>query len=156
MVRLHRYPSHHIIAKQLASLAWLKTGLGLHYMLATALAVEAAVLQNFFWHLKWTWRDRSIGATIGDNLNRLWKFHLGNGVVSLLVNLALMRLLVGSFGMNYLAANVLAIAAGGVANFFVSERLVFLASRSGRAWTPGAPAGISATSRAPGSTVRRS
>ncbi len=121
------------IGVQLAALALLKSGFGIHYMLATALAVEAAVLHNFFWHVKWTWRDRSRGATISDNLNRLWKFHLGNGVVSLLVNLALMRLLVGSFGMNYLAANILAIAAGGVANFLVSERLVFLAGRTGRA-----------------------
>jgi len=121
------------IGVQLAVLALLKTGFGLHYMWATALAVEAAVLHNFFWHLKWTWRDRSGGATIGDNLNRLWKFHLGNGVVSLLVNMVLMRFLVGSFGMNYLAANTLAIAAGGVVNFLVGERLVFLASRSGRA-----------------------
>ena len=117
------------IGVQLAALVLLKTGLSIHYMWATALAVEAAILHNFFWHLRWTWRDRSIGATFGDNLNRLWKFHLGNGAVSLLVNLALMRVLVGSFGMNYLAANILAIAAGGVANFLVSERLVFLARR---------------------------
>ncbi len=117
------------IGVQLAFLVLLKTGLGIHYMWATVLAVEAAILHNFFWHLNWTWRDRSAGSTIGDNLNRLWKFHLGNGAVSLVVNLALMRILVGSFGMNYLAANILAIAAGGMANFLVSERLVFLARR---------------------------
>lgn len=118
------------IGVQLGALAVLKSGFGLHYMWATTLAVEAAVLHNFFWHLKWTWRDRSTDATIGDNFNRLWKFHLGNGAVSLVVNLALMRILVGSFGMNYLAGNLLAIAAGGVANFLVSERLVFLSRRS--------------------------
>jgi putative flippase GtrA len=46
------------------------------------------------------------------------------------VNLALMRWLVGSFEMNYLVANILAIAAGGVANYLVSDRLVFLSRRA--------------------------
>ena len=121
------------IGVQLAVLALLKSGFGMHYMWATVLAVEAAVLHNFLWHVKWTWRDRSAGVTMRHQLDRLWKFHLGNGAVSLLVNLVLMRLLVGSFGMNYMLANILAIAAGGVANFFVSERLVFLSGRTGPA-----------------------
>jgi putative flippase GtrA len=33
----------------------LVSGLGLHYLTGTALAVEASVLHNFFWHLRWTW-----------------------------------------------------------------------------------------------------
>ncbi len=32
--------------------------LGPHYLVATALAVEMAVLHNFFWHRRWTWADR--------------------------------------------------------------------------------------------------
>ena len=31
---------------------------GLPYPLATALAVEAAILHNFLWHERWTWADR--------------------------------------------------------------------------------------------------
>ncbi|HSE97686.1 MAG TPA: GtrA family protein, partial [Blastocatellia bacterium] len=31
---------------------------GMHYLAATALAVEASVLNNFIWHRKWTWADR--------------------------------------------------------------------------------------------------
>jgi len=114
------------IGVQLAALALLKSGFGMNYMWATALAVEAAVLHNFCWHVKWTWRDRTQNAVSDSLLSQLWKFHLGNGAVSLLVNLVLMRLLVGSFGMNYLAANIAAIAAGGVASYLVSDRLVFL------------------------------
>ena len=34
------------------------TALGLHYLWATAFAVEAAVLHNFMWHQRFTWRDR--------------------------------------------------------------------------------------------------
>jgi putative flippase GtrA len=121
------------IGVQLLVLALLKSVFGLHYLWATALAVEAAVLHNFCWHVKWTWRDRTQDAGSASLLNNLWKFHLGNGTVSLLVNLVLMRLLVGSFGFDYLAANVAAIAAGGVANYLVSDRLVFLAGRPGSA-----------------------
>lgn len=35
---------------QLAVLAWLVRSLQMHYLPATAIAVEAAVLHNFFWH----------------------------------------------------------------------------------------------------------
>lgn len=118
------------IGVQLAVLALLKSGFGMHYIWATAVAVEAAVLHNFCWHVKWTWRDRTLHATPRSLLGQLWRFHIGNGVVSLLVNLVLMRLLVGSLGLNYLAANLIAVAAGGVANFLVGERLVFLARKT--------------------------
>lgn len=118
------------IGVQLAVLALLKSGFGMHYIWATAVAVEAAVLHNFCWHVKWTWRDRTLHATSRSLLGQLWRFHIGNGVVSLLVNLVLMRLLVGSLGLNYLAANLIAVAAGGVANFLVGERLVFLARKT--------------------------
>lgn len=118
------------IVVQLGTLALLKSGLGLHYLWATALAVEAAVLNNYFWHVKWTWRDRAGRLPVSEHAVRMLKFHLGNGAVSLVVNLALMRWLAGSLGMNYLAANVLAIAAGGIANFLISDRLVFLSRKA--------------------------
>jgi putative flippase GtrA len=34
----------------------------LHYLTATALAVEGAILHNFIWHWRWTWRDRPAGT----------------------------------------------------------------------------------------------
>src|SRR5436190_21825889 len=33
---------------------------GLPYLLATALAVEGAILHNFVWHERWTWADRVV------------------------------------------------------------------------------------------------
>jgi len=110
------------IAVQLAALAALRGGLHLHYLAATALAVELAVLHNFVWHEQWTWRDRS-GPGIG---GRLVRFQLGNGAVSLAVNLGFMRLLVGQLHIEYLPANLLAIAAGAGANFAISNWLVFV------------------------------
>ena len=29
----------------------------LHYLVATALAVEGTIVHNFVWHSQWTWRD---------------------------------------------------------------------------------------------------
>ncbi len=79
---------------QLAVLALL-TRLGLHYLIATAIAVETAVLHNYFWHLRWTWLDRPPASRWG----ALLRFNLANGVVSLLSNLVLMRVLTGWLGM---------------------------------------------------------
>ena len=110
------------ILVQLAALAIFKGALRIPYLLATALAVETAVLHNFVWHELWTWRDRR-GA--GGALWRLLRFNLSNGAISILVNVALMRLLVGQFHMQYLIANLIAIAAGSLANFLASEFFVF-------------------------------
>jgi putative flippase GtrA len=109
------------IAVQLAALALLKSGLHVNYLLATAAAVELALLHNFVWHERWTWRDRGAGGRVG----RLVRFHLANGLVSIAVNLVLMRILVGRMHWPYLAANVAAIAAGSVVNFFLGDLLVF-------------------------------
>lgn len=111
------------IVVQLAALAGFKSGLGIHYLWATALAVEVAVLHNFYWHARWTWADRP--ASLRETLARLVRFNLSNGLLSLVSNVLLMRLLVGSLGLPYLAANLIAIAATSVANFLLSEFLVF-------------------------------
>ena len=114
------------VAVQLAALAVLKSGLHVNYLLATAVAVELALLHNFVWHERWTWRDRGAAGRAG----RLVRFHLGNGLLSIAVNLLLMRILVGRLHWPYLAANVAAIAAGSVINFFLGDRLVFRRERA--------------------------
>src|SRR5271169_2877539 len=109
---------------QLAALRVLHGSLGMNYLVATALAVEIAVLHNFIWHERYTWRDRTRQAA-GGILHRLLGFNLTTGMLSILGNLAIMRLLVGRLGMNYLAANVLTILACSLANFAASHWLVF-------------------------------
>jgi putative flippase GtrA len=109
-------------AVQLAVLALLVQA-RVHYLVATAAAVEAAVLHNFFWHERWTWRDRpAAGRT---RLARLWRFHALNGVVSLLGNVALMRLFVGALQMPPLPANLLAVLICSSVNFLGADRAVF-------------------------------
>lgn len=47
---------------QLAVLATLTSVAGWPYLIATCVAVEAAVLHNFAWHEGWTWADRRDGG----------------------------------------------------------------------------------------------
>lgn len=112
------------IGVQLGVLALLRGGLGMDYLLATALAVEAAVVHNFIWHERFTWADRG-SLTLAQSLGRLLRFNLTTGAVSIAGNLVLMRLLVGGAGLPFLPANLLSIAGCSLANFLLSDRVVF-------------------------------
>lgn len=109
------------IAVQLAALAGLKQWVDLPVLAATAIAVEIAVLHNFYWHERWTWGTAGtpgLGA-------RLLRFHAANGLASIASNLVWMRLLTGALGLHYLVANGISIAATALINFALSERFVF-------------------------------
>jgi putative flippase GtrA len=110
------------IGVQLVALALMKDVLHVQYLWATALAVELAVLHNFVWHEHWTWKGRGERK---DVLVRLLRFNLTTGAMSILSNLLCMRLLVGQLHMQYLVANLLAIAVTSIANFLLSDRFVF-------------------------------
>jgi putative flippase GtrA len=112
------------IAVQFVALLLLKGVFHFHYLAATAIAVEAAVVHNFVWHEQFTWYDR-VQASWRRSLPRFARFNLTTGAVSILGNLALMKVMVGYGGMNYLLANALAIALCSLANFLVSEEWVF-------------------------------
>lgn len=112
------------IAVQLITLTALKTGLHLDYGVATALAVEAAVLHNFFWHERYTWSDR-FSCSLKQSLARLAKFNLTTGAFSILGNVLLMKLLVDAAHFHYLIANLLTIACCSLVNFLASDRFVF-------------------------------
>ena len=111
------------IGVQLSAL-WLLTASGAGYLLATALAVESAVLHNFVWHERFTWVDRRNGCRL-QSVVRLLRFNFSTGAVSIVGNLLLMRLLVGQVHLRPMLANMIAIAACSVLNFIVSDRWVF-------------------------------
>jgi putative flippase GtrA len=108
---------------QLASLAILTTAFGWPYEPATAVAVEVAVLHNFWWHERWTWRDRteSRAGVIG----RLLRFQLTTGISSLAGNLVLMAVCVELLGLTAVAANTVSVALMSAVNFLVADRWVF-------------------------------
>jgi putative flippase GtrA len=109
---------------QLGLLTLLIRVAGLHYLAAAAIAVEAAVLHNFAWHQRWTWADRP-AASVAEMARRLLRFHLLNGSVSLVGNLAIVAVLTGTFGISPIVASVAAIVACSTVNFAASNALVF-------------------------------
>src|SRR5688572_17102940 len=109
---------------QLAIVGLLVRAAGVHYLWATAIGIEAAVLHNFCWHERWTWGDRRTGTHTGPAV-RLLRFHAANACISLVGSLVLTRLLTGSLGVDPIAANIVSILACGAINFGASEWLVF-------------------------------
>ena len=107
---------------QVAALTIFTSLSSLHYLAATALAVELPVLHNFMWHERWTWKDRAAGNT---RPNRLLRFHLSNGLVSIVSNLVLMRWLTGSLHLAIAPANVISILITSCANFALGELFVY-------------------------------
>ena len=112
------------IGVQLIALTFLASGLKFNYLVSTFLAVETAVLHNFVWHERWTWAERT-RRTASGVIGRLIRFHLTNGLISIGGNLLLMWVFVSRLHMHYFAANLIAIGACSVVNFFASDRLVF-------------------------------
>jgi putative flippase GtrA len=87
-------------------------------------------LHNFMWHLHYTWRDRRDGAT---RLRQFARFHLSNGLVSMLGNLTLMRLLVHKARLPLLVSNVIAILCCSVANFCLGNNWAFAGAHKAEA-----------------------
>lgn len=117
---------------QLFALFLLKRLAGLDYRLATACAVEFAVLHNFFWHEHFTWAD-VVAHSRGGVWGRLLRFHVANGFISLLGNVAITWALVRWTGMPYLLANAASVAICSLLNFIVGDRVVFRQWESDRA-----------------------
>ncbi len=106
---------------QTAALALLRRLCGLHYLLASAGALELTLLHNFLWHRRYTWRDRR-----ADNaLTQLARFHLSNGVVSFAGSLSIVHLLVNNLRLGLLAANTAAVICCALANFVLGNLWAF-------------------------------
>lgn len=138
------------IVVQFAALFFLKSVLRFDYLFATVLAVEIAVVHNFVWHERYTWADRvrirdsgtkapnyaggwfaalkrcAPQTLRGPSLARFIRFNFTTGMVSIIGNLAMMKLLVDFGQVNYLAANGIAIVLCSLANFLVSDEWVFV------------------------------
>lgn len=117
------------MAVQLGMVALLVRVMGWHYLAATAVGVEAAILHNFAWHQRWTWRDRP-SSTWRVTASRLARFHLLNGMVSLGGNIGLAALGTGVLHLDALWSNLMAIVACSLVNFAASEEIVFAGERS--------------------------
>ncbi len=108
---------------QLGVLAVLNRCTGGRYLVASAVALEVTLVHNFLWHRRFTWRERREGGA--GSVRRFLRFQLSNGMVSLVGNLVLMRLLVRGAHVPVVAANVGAILCCSTVNFFVGDRWIF-------------------------------
>jgi putative flippase GtrA len=111
---------------QLGALAAMHRIIPSHYLLETAVAIEITLMHNFIWHMRYTWRMQRKNSEICAALGR---FHVSNGLVSMLGNLVLMRVLVHGAGVPVVAANAVAIAACSVVNFTLGHTWAFRAGK---------------------------
>jgi putative flippase GtrA len=126
---LHRWTNFNAVGAlgfcvQLSALYLFVVVFKIRPLVATALAVEAAVLHNFVWHHFLTWKDRRFGKWHG-SLLRLLAFNATNGSISLAGNLFFAWLIVGRRQILLLAANLLAIAVCSLINFILSDKIIF-------------------------------
>ena len=110
------------MAVQLGALALLDRWMRGRYLIASGLALEVTLLHNFVWHVRYTWRDR---CAEGSRLGQLVRFQLSNGLVSMIGNLVLIRLLVREARLPVLAANAVAIVCCSMANYCLGDRWAF-------------------------------
>lgn len=107
---------------QLAALA-VMLRLHVHYLVATVLAIEIALLHNYAWHRAWTWEGQG---------GSLWRFHLSNGLISFLSNLLLMRLFTGKLHLPPLPSNLAAIVLTSFLNYLAAAKWVFVRFKTPR------------------------
>ena len=112
------------MAVQLAVLALSNRLVPGHYLYATAVAIEVSLIHNFLWHIQYTWSDRGGKSA---PLAQFVRFHLSNGLVSLLGNLVLMRILLQEAHIPLLVSNCIAILCCSVVNFCLGETWAFVA-----------------------------
>ena len=123
---LHRWWRFNLVgiggfALQLGMLWVLARLFGVHYLIATALAVEIAVLHNFAWHEAWTWRNLEAQG----RWRRLLRFNIANGFVSIASNVLFTLLLMQWIRLPLLVANALAVIMMALLNFALAESWVF-------------------------------
>lgn len=107
---------------QVGTVAGLTEIMHVNYLIATLVAVEAAILSNFVWHHHWTFRDRA-----GSWLERLIRFNALNAMTSIFGSIFLTAFFVEVGGLHPVAANIASVVGLSVINFIGADRLVFRA-----------------------------
>ncbi len=89
----------------------------LPFYLCSLLAIESAIILNFFLNDSWTWRDKR-----DDNLfGRLYRYNISAAFSSLFINVTVLLFLKEWVGIPYLIANLFGIGCGVIANFLVNS-----------------------------------
>lgn len=103
---------------------YLLVATGLPVAASAGIAVLVAVVHNFCWHVRWTWRDRHEAGTSACRL--FIRFAGLNGGVSLVGNIVITSGMVAA-GVPVLGANLAAVLLCSAVNFALCDRRVFVA-----------------------------
>lgn len=109
---------------QLTLLYIFKNRFGVATTIATPLAVEITILHNFVWHHRYTWNNRAT-ASLRQQLTRLWRFHIANGLISLTGNTVLLYAFVQRWELPLIPSAIAALAACSLANFLLADRWIY-------------------------------
>lgn len=104
---------------------WLLTeNFGIYYLLASPVAIEISVLNNFILNDHWTWGDRTKKGKWG-YAGRLLKYNFSVSIAAIIGNILILAVLKELFGWNYLLANLTGIGVASIINYLVSDRWTF-------------------------------
>jgi dolichol-phosphate mannosyltransferase len=129
VTRVRRIARFYQVGFMGAVLQLLLVGLGtavfhLAAVIAMPIAVETAVLHNYLWHERFTWRDRRVRSWPGRIL-RMGRFQAVNGTVSLAGNTALAYWFVDCFHVPAIPSAIASMALCSLINFVVADRWVY-------------------------------
>jgi len=89
---------------------------------ATTVGLEVAFLHNLLAHTRWTWRDYPL-RDWRDWLRRWWRYQMAK-TASLCANIAITAALAGIAHLPVELANIAAVLACAIPNFFIAEWFV--------------------------------
>jgi putative flippase GtrA len=110
-------------AVQIGAIAWLTRAWGWHYVAATAVAMQAVIVQNYLAHSRWTWADRP-ATTPRERVMRPLRYQCAK-TISLGLNVTLTAVVVSRMGVSPEIANAAAVGACAVFNYAAADRFVF-------------------------------
>jgi putative flippase GtrA len=111
---------------QATTLSVLVRWAGLGTAAAVTMAVLAAVSHNFFWHEYFTWPNLPRES----RFSRWLSFNLSTGTLSVVSNVIVTMTVTSATGLSLVVSNVIAVAIVSLANYWVSDRLIFNAQGS--------------------------
>ncbi len=96
---------------------------GVYYLYSSILAIEASILNNFFWNEVWTFKKKE-STLVGIWWKRLVSYHIFS-IVGIVLNITLLYILTEKFGVYYLISNIIGILAVFLWNYLINRRVTW-------------------------------
>jgi len=103
----------------------LRYSLGIQHLIASALSIEASVINNYVLHELWTFKDRRLGSW----LVRLIKFH-GSTALAVTIQYITSQILYYVLSVESITSQFVGILLGFITNYTLSTRFIWRKSKS--------------------------